>query len=98
MGNAVVGLSMAGSAALTLAAWHPQQFIFAGSLSGYLNPSMGLWPTLIGVCHEGRRRLQRGHDMWGPSSNATWQRNDPMVNINRWWPTAPRCGSTAATA
>ncbi len=28
--NAVVGLSMSGSAALTLAIWHPTQFIFAG--------------------------------------------------------------------
>ena len=47
--NAVVGLSMSGSAALTLAIWHPAQFIFASSLSGFLNPSQGLWPTLIGL-------------------------------------------------
>ena len=43
-GNAVVGLSMAGGAALTLAAWHPQQFVFASSLSGFLNPSQGCGP------------------------------------------------------
>ena len=47
-GNAVVGLSMSGGSALTLAIWHPTQFIFAASLSGFLNPSIGLWPTLIG--------------------------------------------------
>jgi diacylglycerol O-acyltransferase/trehalose O-mycolyltransferase len=29
-GNAVVGLSMSGGSALTLAIWHPMQFIFAG--------------------------------------------------------------------
>ena len=40
---------MSGGAALTLAIWHPAQFIFAGSLSGFLNPSQGLWPTLIGL-------------------------------------------------
>src|SRR5690349_1087413 len=45
-GNAVVGLSMSGGAALVLAAYYPQQFIFAGSLSGFLNPSQGLWPTM----------------------------------------------------
>ena len=33
-GNAVVGLSMSGSAALILAAYHPGQFSYAGSLSG----------------------------------------------------------------
>src|SRR6478735_7923035 len=35
-GNAVVGLSMSGGAALILAAYYPTQFIFAGSLSGFL--------------------------------------------------------------
>ncbi len=38
-GNAVVGFSMGGSSALVLAAYHPQQFIYAGSLSGFLNLS-----------------------------------------------------------
>ncbi|WP_433622036.1 alpha/beta hydrolase [Nocardia sp. CA-120079] len=37
--NGVFGLSMGGSAALTLAAYHPDQFSFAGSFSGYLNIS-----------------------------------------------------------
>ena len=37
------------AAALILAAWYPQQFFFAGSLSGYLNPSKGVWPTMIGL-------------------------------------------------
>jgi S-formylglutathione hydrolase FrmB len=30
----VVGLSMSGSAALMLSAYHPQQFVYAGSMSG----------------------------------------------------------------
>ena len=81
-GNAVVGLSMSGGAALTLAIWHPQQFIFASSLSGFLNPSQGLWPTMIGfaMADAGGYRAQ---NMWGPSSDIAWQRNDPTVNINR---------------
>ncbi|MBI3217720.1 MAG: esterase family protein [Mycobacterium sp.] len=82
VGNAVVGLSMSGSAALTLATWHPQQFIFASSLSGFLNPSAGLWPTLIGLAmSDGGGYNARA--MWGPSSDIAWRRNDPMVNINR---------------
>src|ERR1700712_3842668 len=48
-GNATVGLSMAGSASLTQAIWHSDQFSYAASLSGFLNPSEGWWPTLIGM-------------------------------------------------
>jgi diacylglycerol O-acyltransferase/trehalose O-mycolyltransferase len=81
-GNAVVGLSMSGGAALTLAAWYPQQFFFAGSLSGYLNPSKGLWPTLIGLAMKDAGGYE-AVDMWGPPNNPAWQRNDPMLNINR---------------
>ncbi|MCT7658313.1 esterase family protein [Mycobacterium sp. CPCC 205710] len=81
-GNAVVGLSMSGGAALTLAAFYPQQFFFAGSLSGYLNPSKGLWPTLIGLAMKDAGGFE-AVDMWGPPSSPAWQRNDPMLNINR---------------
>ena len=48
-GNASVGLSMSGNSALILAAYYPDKFIYAGSLSGFLNPSEGWWPTLIGM-------------------------------------------------
>ena len=48
-GSAAVGLSMAGSASLTLAIYHPEQFPYAASLSGFLNPSEGSWPFLINV-------------------------------------------------
>ncbi|WP_405487672.1 alpha/beta hydrolase [Nocardia sp. NBC_00511] len=37
--NGIFGLSMGGSGALTAAAYHPDQFSFAGSFSGYLNIS-----------------------------------------------------------
>ena len=81
-GNAVVGLSMAGGAALTLATWHPAQFIFAGALSGFLNPSQGLWPTMIGFAMKDAGGYN-STDMWGLASDPAWRRNDPMVNINR---------------
>ncbi|WP_330178839.1 esterase family protein [Nocardia sp. NBC_01503] len=37
--NGVFGLSSGGSAAVVLAAYHPDQFVYAGSLSGYLHSS-----------------------------------------------------------
>jgi diacylglycerol O-acyltransferase/trehalose O-mycolyltransferase len=81
-GNAVVGLSMSGGSALTLAAWYPQQFIFASSLSGFLNPSTGLWPTLIGISMKDAGGYTVT-DMWGPASDPAWKRNDPMLLIPR---------------
>ncbi len=79
-GSAAVGLSMAGSAALTLAVWHPQQFIYAASLSGFLNLSEGWWPMLMGMAM-GDAGGFKPDDMWGPGGNDTWKRNDPMVQI-----------------
>ena len=79
-GSAAVGLSMAGSAALTLAIYHPQQFPYAASLSGFLNLSEGWWPGLVNTSM-GDAGGFKSDDMWGPSSDPAWQRNDPMVNI-----------------
>jgi len=81
-GNAAVGLSMAGSASLTLSIWHPQQFIYAASLSGFLNPSEGWWPMLIGMSM-GDAGGFKTEDMWGPSSDPAWKRNDPMENMGK---------------
>ncbi len=80
--NAAVGLSMAGSAALTLAIYHPGQFQYAGSLSGFLNLSEGWWPMLVGLSM-GDAGGYKTDDMWGPSSDPAWKRNDPMVNISQ---------------
>lgn len=96
-GNAVVGLSMSGGAALTLAAWHPQQFFFAASLSGYLNPSKGMWPTLIGFAMMDAGGFKAA-DMWG---RRTIRRGSEMTRCSTsidWWPTVRRSGCTAATA
>ncbi|WP_425294972.1 esterase family protein [Mycolicibacterium vanbaalenii] len=81
-GNAVVGLSMSGSAALILAAYHPNQFRYAASLSGFLNPSEGIWPTLVGFA----MRDAGGFDataMWGAGGGPAWQRNDPTLQAGR---------------
>jgi diacylglycerol O-acyltransferase / trehalose O-mycolyltransferase len=81
-GNAVVGLSMSGSAALILAAYHPGNFKYGGSLSGFLHLSDGVWPTLVGFS----MRDAGGFDataMWGPGGGPTWQRNDPTLQAGR---------------
>jgi diacylglycerol O-acyltransferase / trehalose O-mycolyltransferase len=81
-GNAVVGLSMSGGAALVLAAYHPGQFVYAGSMSGFLNPSEGLWPVLIGIAM-GDAGGFSATAMWGPPTDPAWRRNDPMLLIPR---------------
>jgi diacylglycerol O-acyltransferase/trehalose O-mycolyltransferase len=80
-GNAAVGLSMAGSSSMILALYHPNNFIYAGSLSGFLNPSEGQWPFLINLSM-GDAGGFKTDDMWGPAeTDPAWQRNDPMVQI-----------------
>jgi diacylglycerol O-acyltransferase / trehalose O-mycolyltransferase len=81
-GNAVVGLSMSGSSALILAAYHPGQFSYAGSLSGFLNLSARLWPVLIGIAMADAGGFN-ALDMWGAYGGPAWQRNDPMLQIGR---------------
>ncbi|HZA10011.1 alpha/beta hydrolase family protein [Mycobacterium sp.] len=81
-GNAVVGVSMSGGSALILAAYHPGQFIYAGSLSGFLNPSEGFWPALIGLAMNDAGGFN-ATAMWGPPSDPAWRRNDPMLQIGR---------------
>jgi diacylglycerol O-acyltransferase/trehalose O-mycolyltransferase len=81
-GNGIVGLSMAGGAGLILSAYHPAQFSYAASLSGFLNPSTPFMKQAIRVA-----MLDAGSynvdDMWGPPWDAAWKRNDPVVQVDR---------------
>ena len=80
-GSAAVGLSMAGSASLVLAAHHPGQFTYAGSMSGFLNLSEGWWPALVNISM-GDAGGYKANDMWGPAeTDPAWKYNDPMVQI-----------------
>jgi diacylglycerol O-acyltransferase/trehalose O-mycolyltransferase len=79
-GNAAVGISMSGSAALILAAYHPNNFIWAGSLSALLDPSQGMGPFLIGISMNDSGGF-KADAMWGPSSDPAWARNDPTLQI-----------------
>jgi diacylglycerol O-acyltransferase / trehalose O-mycolyltransferase len=67
---------------LILAAYHPNTFRYAGSLSGFLNLSEGVWPTLVGFA----MRDAGGFDataMWGPGGGPAWQRNDPTLQAGK---------------
>ena len=102
-GNGVVGLSMSGGAALILSAYHPAQFTYAASLSGFLNPSAVIMAQAIRVA-----MLDAGgynvDNMWGPPWDPSWKRNDPLAQVSRivangtrlWIYCAPG-GATAST-
>src|SRR6478609_9800482 len=81
-GNGVVGLSMSGGAALILSAYHPEQFRYAASLSGFLNPSALLMQQAIRVA-----MLDAGgynvDNMWGAPWDGAWNRNDPIKQVSR---------------
>ncbi|NUS42895.1 MAG: esterase family protein [Mycobacteriaceae bacterium] len=76
--NGIVGISMGGNAALTLAGRHRNQFRFAGSFSGFVNPTFPAWDTgmRLAMWDEGNFNPD---DMWGPRSDPAWARNDATV-------------------
>ncbi|MFF0532122.1 alpha/beta hydrolase [Nocardia amikacinitolerans] len=99
--NGVFGLSMGGSAALTLAAYHPDQFSFAGSYSGYLNISApGMREAIrVAMLDAGGYNVDSMAPPWGQQ----WLRMDPFVfapnlirNGTRLW-IAAASGLPAAT-
>jgi diacylglycerol O-acyltransferase/trehalose O-mycolyltransferase len=97
-GSAIVGFSMGGSSALVLAAHHPQQFIFAGSLSGFLNLSAD--PGQVGIAMMWNGGFSR-EAMWGPPGDPAWARNDPTVQAGALAANGTRlwiyCGNGTAT-
>jgi diacylglycerol O-acyltransferase/trehalose O-mycolyltransferase len=75
-GNAIVGFSMGASSALILAAFHPQQFSYAGSISGFLNLSAQPGQVSTAMMWNGGFNPDA---MWGPPGDPAWARNDPTV-------------------
>ncbi|MET7769159.1 alpha/beta hydrolase family protein [Nocardia sp. NPDC005366] len=75
--NAVAGLSMGGSAALALAAYHRDQFKHASSFSGYLNISApGMREAIrVAMLDAGRYNVDSMAAPWSPA----WLRMDPFV-------------------
>ncbi|MFB8007965.1 alpha/beta hydrolase [Nocardia sp. NPDC056000] len=75
--NAVAGLSMSGSAALMLAAFHRDQFKFAASYSGALNISApGMREAIrVATLRHGAYNIDSMAPPWSPQ----WLRMDPFV-------------------
>ena len=53
---------------MIMAVNHPNQFIYAGSMSGFLNPSEGWWPFLINISM-GDAGGFKADDMWGSTGD-----------------------------
>lgn len=81
-GNGVVGLSMSGGAALILSAYHPAQFTYAASLSGFMNPSAPFMQQAIRVAMLDAAGYNVDN-MWGPPADPAWKRNDPLQQVSR---------------
>src|SRR5258705_2539908 len=79
-GNATVAVSIGGSSALILSAFHPQQFIYAGSMSGFLNLSADPGQVGIAMTWNGGFSPQA---MWGPPGDPALARNDTNVQAGK---------------
>jgi S-formylglutathione hydrolase FrmB len=95
-GHGVVGASQGGYAAMALAAFHPDRFGFAGSMSGFLYPSE---TTMNGAILAGLQRYGGvdGNGMWGAPQLGRWKWHDPYVhaallaqNNSRVWVYTPK--------
>src|SRR6201996_9314583 len=78
-GHAVVGAGQGGYAAMALAAFHPDRFSYAGSLSGFLYPSS---TNYNGAILAGMRQFGGidGNGMWGAPQLGRWKWHDPYVH------------------
>jgi S-formylglutathione hydrolase FrmB len=79
-GHAIVGASQGGTAALTMAAFHPHRFRYAGSMSGFLTPST---TTLNGALTAGMARFGGvdTRNMWGMAQLGRWKWHDPDAHV-----------------
>ena len=79
-GHAIVGASQGGYGAIALAAFHPDRFGYASSLSGFLYPSK---TETNGAILAGLRQFGGidGNGMWGAPQLGRWKWHDPYVHL-----------------
>lgn len=80
--NAVVGLSMGGTAALNLAGQSGNQFAYAASLSGYLDTTAPGLQTMIRLAMLEAGGYDAG-SMWGGYNSEQWYANNPKLNFHK---------------
>ncbi|GAB3230971.1 alpha/beta hydrolase-fold protein [Mycolicibacterium hippocampi] len=80
-GHGVVGVAQGGTAAVTLAVFHPDRFRYAGSLSGFMTPSSTSMNGAItaGLAQFGGVNTQA---MWGAAQLGRWKWHDPDVHVS----------------
>jgi S-formylglutathione hydrolase FrmB len=103
-GHAAVGAAQGGYGAMALAAFHPDRFGYAGSLSGFLYPSE---TTFNGAILAGLQQFGGvdGNGMWGAPQLGRWKWHDPWVhagllaqNNSRIWVFGPKGGASDPAA
>ncbi|MGW9262726.1 alpha/beta hydrolase [Gordonia terrae] len=82
--NAIIGLSMSGGPAVTLAERHPEQFKVVQAMSGYYqtdNPvgALGVMATQTMVSNY----VNGVVNMWGAPGSTRWTDNDPSKNLTQ---------------
>ncbi len=79
-GHGVVGAAQGGTAAMALAAFHPERFRFAASLSGFLTPSS---TTSNGAITAGMAQFGGvdTYGMWGAPQLGRWKWHDPDSHV-----------------
>lgn len=82
--NAIIGLSMSGGPAVTLAERHPEQFKVVQAMSGYYqtdNPigALGVFGSQTMVSNYTNGIV----NMWGAPGSQRWTDNDPSKNVNK---------------
>jgi len=78
--HAIVGASQGGTAAVTMATFHPDRYSYAGSLSGYLTPSNTQVNGMISnAINSGGADINA---MWGAPQLGRWKWHDPNVHAN----------------
>lgn len=79
-GHGIVGAAQGGTAALTVAAFHPDRYRYAGTLSGLLTPSR---TEVNGAITAGLAQFAgvNADQMWGPAQMGRWKWHDPEVHV-----------------
>jgi S-formylglutathione hydrolase FrmB len=101
--HAIVGASQGGTGAMMMATFHPDRYSYAGSLSGFLNPSDTQTNGVISNAINIGDNIQA---MWGAPQLGRWKWHDPNVHANllvqnntRLWvysPLTTACGDPGA--
>ena len=82
--NAIVGLSMSGGPAVTLAEKHPEQFKVVQAMSGYYQTDNPIGYAGVLASQTMVSNYTNGIlNMWGTPGSQRWAENDPSKNIGK---------------